>query len=147
MNGLISTRTHGAIDYAWMSMAASVPRAAGVDEATARLVRSAGTLAGMSAMLTDYEAGILRLVPMRMHLAFDFLMGAALMLSPVFLPQSKRRSAAVPVAFGVVACLTSLLTETKDRKRRATFAPSYELSEAVVDPDLARWPHLRSHLE
>lgn len=144
MNGLISTRTHSAIDYAWMSVAASLPKAG---DATTRLVRSAGAVAGISAMLTDYEAGMLRVLPMRVHLAFDFLMGAALVLSPLFLPGSDRRSTAVPVTLGIVACLASVLTETKEWKRRGTFAPSYELSEAVVDPDLARWPHLRSHLE
>jgi hypothetical protein len=146
MNGLISTRTHSAIDYAWMSMAASVPRTAGVSDATTRLVRSAGAAAGITAMLTDYEAGMLRLLPMRVHLAFDFLMGAALVLSPFVLRRSNRRSAAVSVALGAVACLASLLTETKERTR-PSFAPSRELSEAVVDPDLERWPHLRSHLE
>jgi uncharacterized membrane protein YdfJ with MMPL/SSD domain len=143
----ISTRTHGALDYAWVSVAASAARAADASGATARLVRSSSVVAGINSMLTDYEAGMLRLMPMRVHLAVDFVIGAALVLSPLFLPKSGRRSVALSVALGLTACAASLLTDARGRKREVAFAPSYELSEAVVDPDIARRPHLRSHLE
>ena len=142
----ITTRTHGALDYAWVSAAASAARAANASGATARFVRSSSVAAGINSMLTDYEAGVLRLMPMRVHLAVDFVIGAALVLSPLFLPKSGRRSVAFSVALGLTACAASLLTDA-GRKRHAGFAPSYELSEAVVDPDVARRPHLRSHLE
>jgi hypothetical protein len=142
----ISTRTHGALDYAWASVAASAPRIAASD-ATARCVRNAGVAAGINSMLTDYEAGVVRVMPMRVHLAVDFVIGASLVLSPLFLPKSARRSVALSVALGLAACAASLLTDARGRKREVAFAPSYELSEAVADPDVARRPHLRSHLE
>jgi uncharacterized membrane protein YdfJ with MMPL/SSD domain len=129
-----------------VSAAASAARAADASGATARFVRSSSVVAGINSMLTDYEAGVLRLMPMRVHLAVDFVIGAALVLSPLFLPKSGRRSVAFSVALGLTACAASLLTDA-GRKRHAGFAPSYELSEAVVDPDVARRPHLRSHLE
>jgi hypothetical protein len=147
MNRPISTRTHGALDYAWVSAAASAAGATDATHATARFVRSSSVVAGINAMLTDYEAGVLRLIPMRAHLAVDFVIGTALVLSPLFLPKSGRRSVVLSVALGLTACAASLLTDARDRKRSAGFAPSYELSEAVVDPDVARRPHLRSHLE
>lgn len=147
MNRPISTRTHGALDYAWVSMAASAARAGDASGATVRFVRSSSVVAGINSMLTDYEAGMLRLMPMRVHLAVDFVIGAALVLSPLFLPKSGRRSVALSVALGLTACAASLLTDARGRKRQVAFAPSYELSEAVVDPDIARRPHLRSHLE
>ena len=142
----ITTRTHGALDYAWVSAAASAARAADASGATARFVRSSSVVAGINSVLTDYEAGVLRLMPMRVHLAVDFVIGAALVLSPLFLPKSGRRSVALSVALGLTACAASLLTDA-GRTRHAGFAPSYELSEAVVDPDVARRPHLRTHLE
>ena len=147
MTPLLSTRTHGALDYAWVSVAASAARAADSSGATARLVRSSSVVAGINSLVTDYEAGVLRLMPMRVHLAVDFVLGAALVLSPLFLPRSSRRSVFLSVALGLTACAASLLTDAKGRKRNAGFAPSYELSEAVVDPDVARRPHLRTHLE
>lgn len=147
MNRPISTRTHGALDYAWVSMAANAARAGDASGATTRFIRNSSVVAGINSMLTDYEAGMLRLMPMRVHLAVDFVIGAALVLSPLFLPKSGRRSVAVSVALGLTACAASLLTDARGRKRQVAFAPSYELSEAVVDPDIARRPHLRSHLE
>jgi hypothetical protein len=143
----ISTRTHGALDYAWVTAAASAARAADASGGTARFVRSSSVVAGINSIVTDYEAGVLRLMPMRVHLAVDFVIGAALILSPLFLPKSGRRSILVSVALGLTACAASLLTDAKGRKRNLGFAPSYELSEAVVDPDVARRPHLRNHLE
>jgi hypothetical protein len=143
----ISTKTHGALDYAWASVAASAARVGDASDATARFVRNSGVAAGINSMLTDYEAGVVRLMPMRVHLAVDFVVGAALVLAPLFLPKSGRRSAALSVALGLTACAASLLTDARGRKREVGFAPSYELSEAVADPDVARRPHLRSHLE
>ena len=143
----ITTKAHGALDYAWVSAATSAARAAGTSGATARFVRSSSVAAGINSMLTDYEAGVLRVMPMRVHLAVDFVIGAALVLSPLFLRKSGRRSVAFSVALGLTACAASLLTDAGGRKRHVGFAPSYELSEAVVDPDVARRPHLRSHLE
>jgi hypothetical protein len=143
----ISTRTHGALDYAWATVAASAPTAADSSDATTRCVRKAGVAGGINSMLTDYEAGVVRVMPMRIHLAVDFIIGLSLVLSPLFLPKSARRSVALSVALGLTACAASLLTEPRGRRREVGFAPSYELSEAVADPDVARRPHLRSHLE
>jgi hypothetical protein len=87
-------------------------------------------------------------MPMRMHLAMDVMLGAALVLAPWLLPRAERRYAAVPFALGAVALLTGLLTK-KDAPPKLTseFTPSHELSEAVADPDVARWPPLQAHLE
>jgi len=69
-------------------------------------------------------------------------------MAPLFLPRAERRYAAIPMAFGAVGLLTSLLTQRESPLELPTeFTPSYELSEAVADPDIARSPHLRVHLE
>lgn len=148
MNRPISTRTHGFIDYAWASAAGTVPKLMNGATTTARLVRTAAAAAGASSMVTNYEAGAVRVMPMRMHLAIDALLGAALLVAPWFLPRSERRYAAIPVALGAAALLTSMLTERDaPPELTAEFTPSHELSEAVADPDIARWPPLRAHLE
>jgi hypothetical protein len=148
MDRPISTRTHGVIDYAWATAAGSLPKMMNGATETARLVRSAGAAAGVNSMVTNYEAGILRVLPMKGHLLFDFVMSAVLMMSPFFLPRAERRFAAIPVALGAVGLLTSLLTETTSPVESFEgFSPSRELSEAVADPDIARSPHLRVHLE
>jgi len=143
----ISTRTHGFIDYAWATTAGTLPRMMNRATATSRLVRGAAAAASANSMVTNYEGGLLRVMPMRVHLATDVVLGAALMLAPWFLPRAERRYAAVPVALGAVALLTGLLTKKYPLAVTAEFSPSHELSEAVADPDVARWPPLRAHLE
>lgn len=89
-----------------------------------------------------------KVMPMKAHLAIDFAMCTALMLSPLFLPERERRFAAVPIALGAIGLLTSLMTKTRSPAERGeAFSPSRELSEAVADPDVTRATHRRVHLE
>src|SRR5215216_1300686 len=113
MNRPISTRTHGVIDYTWATTAAALPQAMPNATATGRLVRGAGVAATMSSMMTNYEAGVVPMLPMKAHLALDFVMCSALIASPFFLPRSERRWATVPVALGVAGLITGLLTQTR----------------------------------
>ena len=148
MNRTISTKTHGMIDYTWASAAGSLPSMMGHATETARLIRNVGAASTANAIVTNYEAGLMKIMPMKAHLAFDFIMFGALVLSPLFLPASERRYAAFPMALGALGLLTTLLTETESpAERRQAFTPSRELSEAVADPDVAHSPHLRTHLE
>jgi hypothetical protein len=136
------------IDYALATTAGTLPTMMTGAMATAHLVRKAGVAAGFNVMMTNYEAGMMRVMPMKGHLAIDFVICAALMMSPFFLPRSERRYAAVPVLLGAIGFLSSILTETTSPNERVErFTPSRELSEAVADPDIARTPHLRSHLK
>jgi hypothetical protein len=128
------------IDYAlWVTTASALPKIMNGATHTARLVRNAGTAASMNAMVTNYEAGLVRVMPMKGHLALDFLMCTALVLSPFFLPASERRYALIPMALGAVGLITGLMTETESPTEwSGDFTPSRELSEAVADPDLTR---------
>jgi hypothetical protein len=148
MNRPISTRAHGLIDYAWITTAEALTRMMNGATTTARLVRRAGVAAGFSSMVTNYEAGALRLMPMKGHLAVDAVMCTALILSPLYLPRAERRYAAIPFLLGAVGLIASALTETTSSTESSEgFLPSRELSEAVADPDVMRNPTLRMHLE
>lgn len=148
MNRPISTRAHGVIDYTWAATARVLPDMLDGAAATRNLIRKASAAAGVNSMVTNYEAGLMRLMPMRAHLAFDVLMSSLLLLSPFFLPSSERRYIAAPVALGAAGLMAALLTQTRSpMEGSGEFRPSYELSEAVADPDVARAPYLRTHLE
>lgn len=136
------------IDYLWATMAGTLPGMMGNAASTARLIRGAGTAAAANTMLTNYEAGIVKVMPMKAHLAMDFVMCGALVASPLFLPASERRYAAVPMLLGAAGLVTALMTRTESPLEQGEpFTPSRELSEAVADPDVAQTPHLRLHLE
>jgi hypothetical protein len=140
MHRPISTRTHGIIDYAlWVTTAGALPRMMNGAVHTASLVRNAATAASVNAMVTNYEAGLVRVLPMKGHLALDCMMCTALVLSPLFLPASERRYAFIPMALGAVGLLAGLMTETESpTEDGGGFRPSRELSEAVADPDFLR---------
>ena len=148
MNRSISTKTHGLIDYAWAATAAALPKMMTNAPSSGRLVQNAGIAAAANTMLTNYEAGLMRVMPMKTHLALEVLMGSALLLAPFFVPASERRYAAIPMALGAVTLVTALMSRTLSPiERDQAFTPSRELSEAVADPDIARSPYLRTHLE
>ena len=148
MNRPISTRTHGTIDYLWATLAAALSKSLTNAPSSGRLIQNAGVVAAANTMLTNYERGVVRMMPMKAHLALDALMGSALLLTPLLVPASERRYAVIPMALGAISLISALMTETQSpTEYDQAFTPSRELSEAVADSDIARYPHLRAHLE
>jgi hypothetical protein len=83
---LISTKMHAVGDYAGgaaMLAASNLPFVR--DRRAAALLRVAGASAIVGAALTDNELGLLRKVPMRVHLALDALGGAVMTSSALAL--------------------------------------------------------------
>jgi hypothetical protein len=118
----ISTQTHGVIDYTWAASAAAVCEKISGAPRTRSLLRGASGAATGSSVMTNYEAGVVPVMPMKGHLALDVAMCAMLLASPLFLPAAERRYAAIPIAFGAVGLLTALLTQTRSpTERRAAF--------------------------
>ena len=143
----ISTRMHGMIDYAWAAAANSMARRIDGAASTARLLRGAANAATASALVTNYEYGALRLMPMKGHLAIDALLCSALVASPLFLPASERRHAAAPVLLGIAGLITGMLTRTQSpTEQEEEFGGLYGGGErSIADPEEA--PYLRHHLE
>lgn len=81
---MIPTGVHGAIDYLTGGTLLAAPGLLGLnDEPRAALVlRSAGGGALAYSLITDYELGLLRLLPMPAHLAMDAASGVLLAASP-----------------------------------------------------------------
>jgi hypothetical protein len=81
---VISTKTHGAIDYMTGAALLAAPALLGISDepAASRVLRGAGLAAAAYSLLTDYEFGLVRLIPMPAHLAMDAASGALLAASP-----------------------------------------------------------------
>ena len=80
----ISTRTHGVLDYLMGLLLLAAPYALGFADGTAAqwVPQLLGLVAIGGAMLTDYELGVMRVIPMPVHLMIDIGSGALLALSP-----------------------------------------------------------------
>ncbi len=79
----IPTKLHGVADYATSAMLMAAPSALGLQSTRGGAVlRAAGGGVLALSLVTDYELGLKRLVPMRAHLALDAAVGVALATSP-----------------------------------------------------------------
>jgi hypothetical protein len=80
----ISTRTHGALDYLLGLLLLTAPYALGFADGTAAqyLPQALGAAMLGAALLTEYEFGLVRVIPMPAHLMLDLASGALLAASP-----------------------------------------------------------------
>ncbi|HEV2558498.1 MAG TPA: SPW repeat protein [Microvirga sp.] len=109
----LPTRIHGLVDYLWGAALLSAPWLLGFADVTAAkwvaVVFGAGAF--LYSIVTDYELGLVRLLPMPLHLAVDGVGGALLALSPWLFGFSGE--VAWPyVAFGLFSVAASLITRT-----------------------------------
>ena len=88
----VSTRTHGIIDYIAGIVILASPWIFGfADETAAQWVPVVvGVLLLGSALMTDYEFGVVTLIPVPVHLGLDILAGLLLAVSPWLLGFSDR---------------------------------------------------------
>lgn len=80
----ISTRTHGVIDYLMGALLIVAPYILGFADGTAAqwIPQIIGVALIGAALLTDYEYGVMRMIPMPVHLFLDVAAGALLAISP-----------------------------------------------------------------
>ena len=81
---VIPTAVHGMIDYAASTALYATPALLGLNDVppSARTLRLASGGAVASSLLTDYEFGIVKLIPMPVHLTLDVMSGALIAASP-----------------------------------------------------------------
>lgn len=81
---MISSRVHGILDYAEGALLIIAPYLLGFanggpEQWVAQIV---GVLTILTSLVTRYELSLAKLVPFRMHLGLDMLMGVVLIASP-----------------------------------------------------------------
>ena len=119
----LPTRIHGVIDYIWGVLLLASPWIFGfADGGAAQWV---AVVVGLGAIaysaVTDYELGLIRLAPMRLHLLLDGLGGALLAASPWILGFADRVYGP-HLAFGLFAVVACLITQTEPARPLATAA-------------------------
>ena len=80
---VIPTQAHAVLDYLTGGTLVAAPRLLGLSGTTAGKVLSlAGGIATAQSLMTDYELGLVKVIPMRAHLTLDALSGAMVAASP-----------------------------------------------------------------
>jgi hypothetical protein len=122
----MSTRTHGVLDLLTAGTLVALPRMLGWGE------RVTNTLTGVAlgslgySLLTNYEFGLIRILPMRAHLAIDALSGAALCASPAMFPEEDRSTHAALVALGLFEIGAGMMTQPEPYS-----AESYQMARSL----------------
>jgi len=113
MLNLIPTRIHGVLDFMTAGLMVALPRALGWGRTPTRLLDVAAGAAVAYSLVTDYELGVYRKLPMNGHLLADGLSGAALLVSAAYFledeePEVRGMVTAIG-AFEVAAALFSCI--------------------------------------
>jgi hypothetical protein len=114
----ISTRTHGIIDYAFAGTLIALPFLMHWDRRAARLSIGAGLATLGVSLMTNYELGLVRLLPMRAHLAVDASETSMLMGAPKRLADADAAAGRVLAMFGAIGAAVGAMTQTESPYER-----------------------------
>jgi uncharacterized membrane protein HdeD (DUF308 family) len=117
----LPTRVHGLIAYAWGVLLALSPFVLGFarDKTALWMAIAFGVVGILYSLLTDYELGAFKLLPMPVHLILDALAGAVLVVLSFALRLDSRASW-IFLLFGLFAVAASLITRTHPADRTGT---------------------------
>lgn len=115
---LFSTKVHGVLDYATVANLPALFRLLHAGDDTLRLAdRSAAVVLAYS-LLTRYERGAFKLLPMPVHLLFDALLGAVLLTAAARQTGEPARVRRALQGLGLFSLAASVLTETQPRHKK-----------------------------
>lgn len=113
----IPTLIHGLLDYLVALVLFAGPHVLGFASAGGPAVAVpwvAGGLILLLALITAYEPGVCKVLPMRAHLAVDYVLGGCLLLAPwiLGLANGPRAVWSLPVVVGGFIVLTAVVSQS-----------------------------------
>jgi hypothetical protein len=118
---ILPTRVHGMLDYPVGLLLLFLPNIFGfahVGGAAVWVPRMIGILALVQSLMTRYELGAIKVLPMRMHLTVDYIAGIVLALSPWlfgFYDAANQRIWVPHLIAGSAIFFVTLMTEREPR--------------------------------
>ena len=114
----ITTRLHGYLDYLTAALLPILPRALRADTPVTRLCDATACVTSAYSTLTDYELGIVKVLPMKTHLTLDAVGGAAWLTAAVVMNDESRAVRGTMAGVGLFFLATALCTRTGPATRR-----------------------------
>ncbi|WP_163396430.1 SPW repeat domain-containing protein [Flavobacterium limi] len=111
---IIDTKTHGYMDYIMGIFLIACPSLFDLGHETVQgiVFYAAGAAAVVYSILTNYELGLVKIIPMKIHLTLDFLSGVFLATSP-WLFGFAETVYGPHLTLGIIEILVSILTSHK----------------------------------
>ncbi len=128
---LFSTRAHGVLDYLTVGTLLTLPRALGWSNKVTSVLTGAALSTLAYSLLTRYELGLFKVLPVKVHLALDAMSGALFCGAPFLLPDEDVEVTGTLVGLGIFEIAVALTTETEP-------AFGEQVDQLVTVPDTAR---------
>ena len=110
---LIPTRVHGVLDYLTVGMLLSLPRLLGWSPRVTWLLSGSALFTLLYSLLTRYELGVARVLPMKGHLLLDALSGLLLSGSPTVLTDEAQAVKGALLGLGIFELTTTALSKSE----------------------------------
>lgn len=111
----ISSFVHGIIDYATAVMLPVVPRQAGWSRRVTDLFDLSAAVTTASSLMTRYELGVVRILPMDVHLKLDAVQGGLFLGAAMLMDDEEPEVRECLAAYGAFCVAASLLTRNQSR--------------------------------
>ena len=109
----ISSKTHGLLDYVVGAAIASLPAMLNCGRGAKAALQVAGVGAATYSLLTDYERGLVKVLPMQAHLALDVLSGAGLITTAMLLEDETPQTRALLAGIGAFEIAVASVSATE----------------------------------
>ena len=116
---LFSTRTHGVLDYSSVVLLSVLPRRTGWSRRVTHLLTVSALATFGYSVMTRYELGLIKVIPMPAHLTLDRTSGIALCLAAAALTDEPNLVRLALLGLGLFEITASLTTETQPYSQEA----------------------------
>ncbi len=110
MKKLISSKTHGIIDYIAAPTLLAVPRLLKFPKRITMMLTGVALFHALYSMFTKYELGVVKVLPYKGHLALDTALATATIASPLMFAEAQPRVAPFLVGGGVIEAVIVALS-------------------------------------
>jgi hypothetical protein len=108
----ISPRVHGVLDYMTAGFMFALPRVMGWSKTATRLMDCSAAMATAYSLMTRYELGLVRVLPLKAHLAMDAVSGAGLLGAAAVMEDEDPDVRCTIAGIGAWEIAASLMTRT-----------------------------------
>ena len=109
----ISTRAHGVIDYVFAATLVGLPFALRWRGRAAQLSVSAGLATLGVSLMTNYELGVAKVLPMKAHLGIDAAENSVLLSAPRIVGDEDRGAGRLLAMLGTLGSAIGAMTKTR----------------------------------
>lgn len=127
----LSTHSHGVLDYFVSAALTALPHALNCGKPAAGLLRAAGVGAGIYSMMTDYERGLIKVLPMKAHLTLDALSGATLIAASLLLDEERPEVRAAMAGIGAFEIAAAAMTSQDAYENGESPSPAERIAAYV----------------